>query len=150
MHESRLLDGKYNMRRKSHPREGQEQLNPNDELSIGLDIMRRREAANLPRTDLANKIGISERTLFRWEMEGTTMKNRDRTVDALSSMIYTPGGKPTSLTMTRKELRRASSIDLASELQDRARIMDNYTRLVEDLKNRLREDGLEHYIPPGL
>src|SRR5699024_1531659 len=126
-----FLDGKYNMRRKSHPREGQEQLNPNDELSIGLDIMRRREAANLPRTDLATKIGISERTLFRWEMEGTTMKNRDRTVDALSSMIYTPGGKPTSLTMTRKELRRASSIDLASELQDRARIMDNYTRLVE-------------------
>lgn len=150
MHESHFLDGKYNMRRKSHPREGQEQLNPNDELSIGLDIMRRREAANLPRTDLATKIGISERTLFRWEMEGTTMKNRDRTVDALSSMIYTPGGKPTSLTMTRKELRRASSIDLASELQDRARIMDNYTRLVEDLKNRLREDGLEHYIPPGL
>lgn len=138
------------MRRKSHPRDGQEQLDPTDELSIGLDIMRRREAANLPRTDLANKIGISERTLFRWEMEGTTMKNRDRTVDALSSMIYTPGGKPTSLTMTRKELRRASSIDLASELQDRARIMDNYTRLVEDLKNRLREDGLEHYIPPGL
>lgn len=138
------------MRRKSHPREGQEQLNPNDELSIGLDIMRRREAANLPRTDLANKIGISERTLFRWEMEGTTMKNRDRTVEALSTMIYTPGGKPTSLTMTRKELRRASSIDLASELQDRARIMDNYTRLVEDLKHRLRADGLEHYIPPGL
>lgn len=138
------------MRRKSHPRDGQEQLDPTDELSIGLDIMRRREAANLPRTDLANKIGISERTLFRWEMEGTTMKNRDRTVDALSSMVYTPGGRPTSSTMTRKELRRASSIDLASELQDRARIMDNYTRLVEDLKNRLREDDLEHYIPPGL
>lgn len=138
------------MRRKMHPREGQAQFNPDDELSIGLDIMRRREAANLPRTDLAHKLGISERTLFRWEMEGTVMKNRDRTVDALASMIYTPGGKPASLTMTRKELRRASSVDLASELQDRARIMDNYTRLVEDLKNRLREDGLEHYIPPGL
>ncbi len=138
------------MRRKLHPREGQDQLNPDDELSIGLDIMRHREAANLPRTDLAHKIGISERTLFRWEMEGTTMKNRDRTVEALTSMVYTPGGKPTSLTMTRKDLRRASSIDLASELQDRARIMDNYTRLVEDLKYRLREDGLEHYIPPGL
>lgn len=138
------------LRRKTHPRAGQEQLNPSDELSIGLDIMRRREAANLPRTDLAHRIGISERTLFRWEMEGTTMKNRDRTVEALSSMTYTPGGKPANKSMTRKELRQATSIDLASELQDRARIMDNYTRLVEDLKNRLREDGLEHYIPPGL
>lgn len=138
------------LRRKTHPRAGQEQLNPSDELSIGLDIMRRREAANLPRTDLAHKIGISERTLFRWEMEGTTMKNRDRTVEALSSMTYTPGGKPANKAMTRKELRQATSIDLASELQDRARIMDNYIRLVEDLKNRLREDGLEHYIPPGL
>lgn len=138
------------MRRTTHPREGHEQLNPNDELSIGLDIMRRREAVSLPRTDLANKIGISERTLFRWEMEGTTMKNRDRTVDALSSMLYTPGGTSMSLTVTRKELRRASSIDLASELQDRSRIMDNYTRLVEDLKHRLHEDGLERYIPSGL
>lgn len=138
------------MRRKIHPREGQECLNPHDELSIGLDIMRRREATNLPRNDLAQKIGISERTLFRWEMEGTTMKNRERTIEALASMVYTPGGKPMSLTMTRKELRRASSIDLAWELQDRARIMDSYTQLVEDLKIRLRQDGLEHYIPPGL
>lgn len=138
------------MRRKMHPREDQDHLNPNDELSVGLDIMRRREASNLPRTDLAQKIGISERTLFRWEMEGTTMKNRERTIEALASMIYTPGGRATSLTMTRKELRRATSIDLASELQDRARIMDNYTQLVENLKHRLREDGLEHYIPPGL
>lgn len=78
------------------------------------------------------------------------MKNRNRTVDALASMIYTPGGKPPSLTMTRKDLRRALSMDLASELQGRARIMDNYTRLVEDLENRLREDGLERYIPQGL
>ncbi len=138
------------LQRKTHPRAGQNQLNPGDQRSIGLDIMRRREAANLPRTDLANKIGISERTLFRWEMEGTTMKNRDRFVEALSSIVYTPGGKPTSLTMTRSQLRRAASTDLASELQDRARIMDNYTRLVETLKTRLREDGLEHYIPPGL
>ena len=138
------------MRRKTHPLEGQDHLNPNDELSIGLDIMRRREASNLPRTDLAQKIGISERTLFRWEMEGTTMKNRERTLEALASMVYTPGGKPTSLTMARKELRRATSMDLASELQDRARIMDSYTQLVEELKHRLRRDGLDHYIPPGL
>ena len=138
------------LKREMHPGAGEQQLNPNDQRSIGLDIMRRREAANLPRTDLANKIGISERTLFRWEMEGTTMKNRARFIAALSSTAYTPGGKPTSLTMTRRELRRAASTDLASELQDRARVMDNYTELVENLKNRLREDGLEHYIPPGL
>lgn len=138
------------MRRKVHPRDGQEHLNPNDELSIGLDIMRRREATNLPRTDLAQQIGISERTLFRWEMEGTTMKNRERTIEALAAMAYTPGGKTASSAMTRKELRRVSSIDLASELQDRARIMDSYTQSVEQLKQRLRQDGLEHYIPPGL
>lgn len=138
------------MRRKAHPREGQEHLNPNDELSVGLDIMRRREASNLPRADLAQKIGISERTLFRWEMEGTTMKNRERSIEALASMVYTPGGVSATLSMTTKELRRATSMDLASELQDRARIMDNYTQLVEQLKHRLRQDGLEHYIPPGL
>lgn len=149
MQKADFLDGRY-MRRKIHPREGQEQLNPNDELSVGLDIMRRREAAHLPRTELAQKIGISERTLFRWEMEGTTMKNRERAIEALAAMVYTPGGRPTALTMTRKELRRATSMDLASELQDRARIMDNYTQLVEDLKYRLRQDGLDHYIPPGL
>ena len=61
------------MRRKIHPREGQEQLDPKDELSVGLDIMRRREAAHLPRTELAQKICISGRTLFRWEMVGATM-----------------------------------------------------------------------------
>lgn len=53
------------MRRKMHPREGQAQFNPDDELSMGLGIMRRREAANLPRTDLAHQLGVSERTLFR-------------------------------------------------------------------------------------
>src|SRR5690625_3959267 len=138
------------MRRKTHPREGQEHLNPNDELSIGLDIMRRREASNLTRTELAQKIGISERTLFRWEMEGTTMKNRVRTIEALAANTYTPDGMPTTLTIQRNELRRATYMDLDSELQDRARIMDNYTQLVEELKHLLRQDGLDHYIPPGL
>lgn len=150
MQNTRFFGWHMTLQRKTHPGAGQQQLHPDDQRSIGLDIMRRREAANLPRTDLANKIGISERTLFRWEMEGTTMRNRDRFLEALSSMVYAPGGKPASLLITRKELRRAASTDLASELQERARIMDNYTRLVENLKNRLREDGLEHYIPPGL
>src|SRR5699024_7016449 len=92
MQNTRFFGWHMTLQRKTHPGAGQQQLNPDDQRSIGLDIMRRREAANLPRTDLANKIGISERTLFRWEMEGTTMRNRDRFLEALSSMVYAPGG----------------------------------------------------------
>lgn len=133
-----------------HPREGTRGLNPADPLSVGYDILKRREATGLPRTPVANRIGISERTLFRWEMEGTHMTNRERVLEALNTMHYTPSGQTNTTRIDPSELRKSSAVDLASELLDRARIMDTYTQAVADLKARLEEDGLGHYIPPGL
>lgn len=133
-----------------HPKEGQTNLNPADPLSVGYDLLYRRERAGLPRTPVADKVGISERTLFRWEMEGTTMANRERVISALNSMHYTPAGRPNVDHLDPKELRKASSVDLASELLERARIFDNYTTMVEDLKARMKEDNLGYYLPPGL
>lgn len=133
-----------------HPKEGQSGLNPADVLSVGYDILKRREATGLPRLPVAEKVGISERTLFRWEMEGTHMANRERVIDALSTMHYTPSGQPNVARLDPAELRKAASIDLAYELLERARIFDNYTQMVEDLKRRMSHDNLGHYLPPGL
>jgi DNA-binding XRE family transcriptional regulator len=117
---------------------------------VGYDILTRREATGLPRTPVADKIGISERTLFRWEMEGTHMANRERVISALNSMHYTPSGRTNVARVDDAELRKASSVALASELLERAKIFDNYTRMVEDLKDRMNKDGLGHYLPPGI
>lgn len=133
-----------------HPYEGQKHLNPSDPLSVGYDLLVRREATGLSRTPVAEKAGISERTLFRWEMEGTTMANHERIVNTLNSVHYTPSGRPNVARIDSSELRKASSVDLASELLERARIFDNYTQMVEDLKNRMLKDNLGHYLPPGL
>lgn len=133
-----------------HPREGQSGLNPADPLSVGYDILKRREESNLPRTPIADKVGISERTLFRWEMEGTTMQNRERVLEALNYMHLSPSGRMAVSRIDDQDLRRVSSVDLASELLERARIFDNYTQMVEDMKNRMKRDNLDYYLPPGL
>lgn len=120
--------------------------NPNDPRSIGREVRRRREGVHMPRAQLAAALSVDQRTLARWELEGTTEENLERVIKTLDRMRpMMAGAFPRPVTMDN-----ISTVDLAVELLKRARLMEVRDDKVLELKKNLQDAELDYLWPGGL
>jgi transcriptional regulator with XRE-family HTH domain len=129
-----------------HGHESDRPYNPNDPMSIGREVRRRREAVSMPRAQLAGALSVDVRTLARWELEGTTEDNLQRVVETLERMRPMMSGTfPKAMT-----LDKISTVDLAVELLKRSRIMEVRDSKLLELKKNLNDSELGYLWPEGL
>lgn len=114
----------------------------------GDTIRAHREEAGLTRAKVAQRLAVETRTLARWELEGAPFEKLARVFQAVRAMrlnmeAVTPGGAV-------RAMSKISTVDLALELLQRARTMEDRDRQLLDLRHNLEARGLGKLFPPGL
>lgn len=121
-----------------------------DSKELGAEIKRLRTYHGIFRKNLALVLGVSERTLSRWETNGITKENYQKMEQGIKALV----ANQAKADLSRKQAGLAdvsdfSTLQLATELLDRAGKMEVRERALDELKETLTERGLTHLLPEG-
>lgn len=105
---------------------------------LGAELKSIRTGYGISRRILTDLTGVSERTLSRWETEGVRSEKYDELVEVMASYIAEQARARAGVT-TLSPLTPADipTVDLALELAERARRMEERNRAFDKLKEEL-------------
>ena len=113
----------------------------------GEAIRKARQEGGWTRAALARRIGVQDRTVARWEHDGTDQNNLVIAFQAMRALRLNMEGVIPGKGI---DLSKVSTLDLTVELERRARVMEARDRAYLEMRNNLERDGLKAYIHPGL